>query len=179
MKNPERRAFHRLCLFTGARPGELTRALVEDVAGGVIVLRDTKTAPVVEIPISEQIARELEALMDARTRMGMARTRFLFPAESEAGCIKEWREDRATLSYWGNSGLHTFKTIATALNVSDIISDILQGRQLHKHGMAGRGYINKAELGPTLRAAEALISAEIDRLLGAGSDSADARAAAA
>ena len=168
LKNPLRRAFQRLCLFTGARPGELTGALAEDVADDVLVLRDTKTAPVVEIPITEQIARELAALREARVAMGMAGSRFLFPAESECGYITEWREKREVLRYWGNSGRHSFKTIATALNVSDIISDILQGRQLQRHGMAGRGYINKAELGPTLRAAAMRISAEIDRLLGAG-----------
>ena len=168
MKNPVRQAFQRLCLFTGARPGELARALAEDVADGVLVLRDTKTAAVVEIPITDQIARELAALSDARAAMGMAGSRFLFPAESECGYIAEWREKRSVLSHWGNSGRHSFKTIATALNVSDIISDVLQGRQLQKSGMAGRGYINKSELGPTLRAAAMRISAEIDRLLGAG-----------
>jgi hypothetical protein len=53
--------------------------------------------------------------------------------------------------------------------VNDLLSDILQGRQLKRSGLAGRGYINKAALLYTgLLEAQRRISAEMTRRFQAG-----------
>ena len=54
--NPIRASYHKLCLFTGARPGELARSRWQDVdvRGRTLTLHDIKTAPDIVIPLSRE-----------------------------------------------------------------------------------------------------------------------------
>jgi hypothetical protein len=48
-----------------------------------------------------------------------------FPADSESGHVSEAKEDRDTLSKWGNDLRQTFRTIATGAGVSEFDAELL------------------------------------------------------
>jgi hypothetical protein len=50
------------------------------------------------------------------------------------------------------------------LGINELVLDVCEGRTLLKSGMAGRGYIDRGELGPKVREAQETINREIDRL---------------
>ena len=62
-RNPFRAGFHILCLRTGCRPGELSRAKWSDIERGVLVLPETH---LVEVPLCPQIDEELERMRNLR-----------------------------------------------------------------------------------------------------------------
>jgi hypothetical protein len=55
--------------------------------------------------------------------------------------------------------------------IDEIVLDVLEGRSLLKSSLAGRGYIDRSELGPKVRAAQHTINHEIDRLFGYSANS--------
>ena len=59
---------------------------------------------------------------------------------------------------------HTHKTIGTVLGINELVLDVCEGRTLLKSGMAGRGYIDRGELGPKVREAQQSINDRIDEL---------------
>ncbi len=85
-QNPVRAAFHRLCLFTGMRPGELQRAEWKDLnlTRRVLVLHKTKTGGSIEIPLTLQIVRELRRARDAG-RVLYPTSPFVFSGHSKSG----------------------------------------------------------------------------------------------
>jgi hypothetical protein len=68
---------------------------------------------------------------------------WVFPADSESGHIAETKEDRQTLSKWGNELRQTFRTIVTAAGVSE-----LDAKLLMNHSIPGvnAGYITRDKL---------------------------------
>ena len=163
--NPVRASFHTLCLLLGTRPGELARASWSnyDAAREVLVLEDSKKG-LYEIPLSRQAIAEIDALRDVGAMLH-PNSPWLFPAESKSGHIERCSEPKKKLSHSGNSGRHSFKTIATVIGISDLQSDVLQGRSLLKAGLAGRGYIGRSELTEPLRIAVQKINDEMERLM--------------
>ena len=65
---------------------------------------------------------------------------WIFPADSDAGHLVEQKEDRATLSKWGNDLRQSFRTIATAAGVSEFDAKLLMN-----HAIPGvnAGYITR------------------------------------
>lgn len=68
---------------------------------------------------------------------------WLFPADSATGHLVEHKEDRATLSKWGNELRQTYRTVATPAGVSE-----LDARMLMNHSVPGvnSGYITRHKL---------------------------------
>jgi hypothetical protein len=90
---------------------------------------------------------------------------WLFPADSESGHIAETKEDRDTLSKWGNDLRQTFRTIATAAGVSEIDAKLLMN-----HAIPGvnAGYITRHKLlEDHLRSQQQTISSAVFALLDA------------
>jgi integrase len=172
---PIRASFQILNLRLGTRPGELARAKWEDFdwQRDVLVLPETKTH-LVEVPLTDQIRAELELVRVAGQDL-FPGSPYVFPANSATGYIRELMEQKAVLSHSGNCGRHTHHTIGTVLGVQhgidEIVLDVLEGRSLLKSSLAGRGYIDRSELGPKVRAAQHTINHEIDRLFGYSANS--------
>lgn len=164
-----RASFAVLNLRLGTRPGELGRAKWSDIDWDrkVLVLPETKTE-LVEVPLTHQILAELERARE----MGAAypRTPYIFPARGKTSHLKRLAEAKELLSHSGNCGRHTHHTIGTFLGIQhgidELTLDVLEGRSLLKVGAdAGRGYIDRIELGPKIRAAQQAINDRIDVLL--------------
>jgi hypothetical protein len=68
---------------------------------------------------------------------------WVFPADSGFGHIAETKEDRNTLSKWGNDLRQTFRTIATVAGVSEFDAKLLMN-----HAIPGvnAGYITRHKL---------------------------------
>ncbi len=161
-RNPLRAGFQFLCLRTGCRPGELSRAKFPDIERGVLVLPETKTH-LVEVPLCPQIDAEIEKMRELRDSLWPS-SPFIFPTGPDAH-LKRLTEPKDVLSHSGNSGRHSHHSIGTVLGISELVLDVLEGRTLLKSGMAGRGYIDRSELGPNVRAAQVAINDRIDELL--------------
>ena len=150
--NPIRASYHLLCLFTGARPGELARSRWQDVdvRGRTLTLHDIKTAPDIVIPLSREIVAELRRVRDAG-RMLYPGCPWIFPADSARGYIVRWAEKRSVLAHWGNAGRHSHRTIAAALGIDLVTSRLLLGHTLTGISL---GYVTRAALiGTSLRGA--------------------------
>jgi hypothetical protein len=68
---------------------------------------------------------------------------WIFPADSAAGHITETKEDRDTLSKWGNDLRQTFRTIATSTGVSEFDAKLLMN---HAIPDVNAGYITRHKL---------------------------------
>jgi hypothetical protein len=55
---------------------------------------------------------------------------WIFPADSDSGHLVEQKEDRATLSKWGNDLRQSFRTIATAAGVSEFDAKLLMNHAI-------------------------------------------------
>jgi len=163
VKSPIRASYHALCLRLGARPGELAVRQWSDVDFDrrIITFPETKTH-LVEIPLTEQCIAELNRLKET-TRVLYSRSTHLFPAR-DGKCLSRYTELKNTLAYSGNCGRHSHHTIGVVLGIEELVLDTLEGRSLLKAGLAGRGYIERSELGPKIRAAQQLINDRIDEL---------------
>ncbi len=168
-KSPLRASFAVLNLRLGTRPGELARAKWSDVDWDrkVLVLPETKTE-LVEVPLTDQILQELKLVREAGA--AYPGTAYIFPARGRTGHLMQFTEPKKALSHSGNSGRHTHHTIGTLLGpqcgIDEMTLDVLEGRSLLKAGAgAGRGYIDRIELGPKVRIAQQAINDRIDELL--------------
>jgi hypothetical protein len=88
------------------RKGRKPTAQAQAAKRRVLVITDTKAAPVVEIPLTIPIVRELRKARDA-ARMVDPRTPWIFPSyTSESGHLVMWQRDREELGHFGNAGRH-------------------------------------------------------------------------
>jgi integrase len=160
-KSPGRAAFQMLLLRLGCRPGELASAkwVQVDFEKKLFWIPVSKTESY-EQPLSKQAIAELRALEAMRVHG----EDHIFPARGKAGHLTRIQEKEA-LSHSSNEMRHTHHTIGTVLEVNELVLDVLEGRSLLKSGAAGRGYVDKGELGPKVRAAQAAINDQIDTLL--------------
>lgn len=69
--------------------------------------------------------------------------KWIFPGDSESGHLAETKEDRDTLSKWGNDLRQTFRTIATAAGVSEFDAKLLMN---HSIPGANAGYVTRHKL---------------------------------
>ncbi|QXQ06949.1 hypothetical protein KX816_02480 [Sphingosinicellaceae bacterium] len=97
-----------------------------------------------DIPLSREMIR---CLMRAR-RFGrqmhpIHATNWVFPADSGSGHLVEQKEDRDSLSKWGNDLRQSFRTLAQAAGVSEF-----DARLLMNHAVPGvnAGYITRHKL---------------------------------
>jgi hypothetical protein len=69
--------------------------------------------------------------------------KWIFPGDSESGHLAETKEDRDTLSKWGNDLRQTFRTIATAAGVSEFDAKLLMN---HSIPGVNAGYVTRHKL---------------------------------
>ena len=165
-QNPIRRAFHRLCVFTGCRPGELARARWEDV--------DCKKRTLT-IRGSAKIGKTKKNIVDADVgchRPGVkgardahkifdANSPWVFPAVSAHGHLGHWHDPG--LQWAGNSGRHSHRTISADLGIDPLSARLLLGHSVRD---VSEGYVTTALLtGSSLRGAQRRISRRILELM--------------
>ena len=148
LDNPIRREFHLFTLLSGSRP----TALQEIRPGHINFRRRTlhiskpkggkKRA--FDIPLSrEMILCLVRAIRFGKKMYPSQAGEWVFPADSESGHIAETKENRDTLSKWGNDLRQTFRTIATSSGVSEFDAKLLMN-----HAIPGvnAGYITRHKL---------------------------------
>jgi integrase len=136
IENPVRGAFHRLCPLTGCRPSELARLKTADVdfEKHQLIIGHTKPGIDLTIPTSPEIEKELRAAVTG--------SQWMFPsARGASGHLSSWREDG--LTWCGNAGRHSYRTVAASLGCDELSIRLLQG-----HALSGisQGYITRSLL---------------------------------
>ena len=148
LDNPVRREFHLFTLLSGSRPAALRNARLEhiDLQRRVLHLPNPKGGArrAFDIPLSRQLILCLVRVIRAgRIMYPVQSQQWLFPSDSETGCMREQKEPRKRLSKWGNDLRQTYRTIAAAAGVSEI-----DCRLLMNHAIQGvnAGYISRHKL---------------------------------
>jgi site-specific recombinase XerD len=169
LDNPVRREFHLLTLLSGSR----TTALREVKPGHVDFRRRTlhiekpkggrKRA--FDIPLSrEMVLCLIRAIRFGRQMYPSQAQEWVFPGDSESGHLAETKEDRGTLSKWGNDLRQTFRTIAAVAGVSEFDAKLLMN---HSIPGVNAGYITRQKLlEDHLRSQQQAISAAVFSGLG-------------
>jgi site-specific recombinase XerD len=146
--NPIRREFHLFTLLSGCRP----TALQEIQPSHVNFRRRMVHIPkpkggakrAFDIPMSrEMVLCLVRAIRFGRQMYPSQAAEWIFPADSASGHIVEQKEDRATLSKWGNDLRQSFRTIATAAGVSEFDAKLLMN---HTIPGVNAGYITRHKL---------------------------------
>ncbi|WMS42296.1 integrase arm-type DNA-binding domain-containing protein [Acuticoccus sp. MNP-M23] len=165
LDNPLRRAFHALTLLTGSRPGALAEARWEhiDLARRTLFIPRPKGGErrAFKVPLSREASRCLILARRAGAVL-FPGSPWIFPAQSKSGHIEEWREDRNTLSHWGNDLRQSFRTFAATAGVPKTDSMALMN---HAFGDVHDGYLTLRAM-THLRAEQQRISTHVRRLGG-------------
>jgi integrase len=148
LDNPIRREFHLFTLLSGCRPTALQELQPCHVNFRQRMLHIPKpkggAKRAFDIPLSREMALCLvRAIRFGRQMYPVQAAEWIFPADSESGHLVEQKEDRATLSKWGNDLRQSFRTIATAAGVSEFDAKLLMN-----HAIPGvnAGYITRHKL---------------------------------
>jgi integrase len=165
--SPLRAAYHRFCVLTGMRPGEAARLPWEAIncVARTIMIGKSKTGADITIPMSSAIARELAKARDAGRELWEERSRvWVFPARGVAGHLTNWQENHRQLDYLGDSGRHTYRTVAADLGIDDLTIHLLMGHSLRT---VSQGYITRSVMvaGTSLRSAQRRISQRVVELM--------------
>jgi len=148
LPNPLRREFHLLTLLSGSRPTALKTIRVDHVDLRQRLIRIPKPKggeqKAFDIPLSRPMVRCIIRTIRLGRIMQPEQARlWLFPAESETGHLAEHKEDRGTLSKWGNDLRQSYRTLAQAAGVSELDIHLLMN-----HSLPGvnAGYITRDRL---------------------------------
>jgi integrase len=168
LENPVRREFHLFTLLSGCRPSALQEVQPHHVNFRRRILHIPKpkggAKRAFDIPLSrEMILCLVRVIRFGRQIYPSRATRWIFPADSDSGHLVEQKEDRATLSKWGNDLRQSFRTIATAAGVSEFDAKLLMN-----HAIPGvnAGYITRHKLlEDHLRAQQQQISSAVFAVL--------------
>jgi site-specific recombinase XerD len=148
LDNPIRREFHLFTLLSGCRPTALQEIQPRHVNFGLRMVHIPKpkggSKRAFDIPLSrEMVLCLVRAMRFGRQMYPSQAAEWVFPADSASGHLVEQKEDRATLSKWGNDLRQSFRTIATAAGVSEFDAKLLMN-----HAIPGvnAGYITRHKL---------------------------------
>lgn len=147
LDNPIRREFHLFTLLSACRPAALKEVKPRhiDLRRRVVHIPRPKGGAdrAFDIPLSRQMICCLMRAMRFGRKMHPTAAEWIFAADSAAGHLVEQKENRGTLSKWGNDLRQTFRTIATAAGVSEF-----DARLLMNHAIPGvnAGYITRHKL---------------------------------
>jgi site-specific recombinase XerD len=148
LDNPVRREFHLFTLLSGSRPTALQEVKPSHIDFRRRTLHISKPKGgkkrAFDIPLSrEMILCLIRAIRFGRRMYPTQAQDWVFPADSESGHVSETKEDRDTLSKWGNDLRQTFRTIATGAGVSEFDAKLLMN-----HAVPGvnAGYITRHKL---------------------------------
>jgi integrase len=148
LDNPIRREFHLFTLLSGSRPAALQEVKPSHIDFRRRTLHISKPKGgkkrAFDIPLSRQmILCLIRALRFGRKMYPTQAQNWVFPADGESGHLSETKEDRDTLSKWGNDLRQTFRTIATGAGVSEFDAKLLMN-----HAVPGvnAGYVTRHKL---------------------------------
>jgi integrase len=148
LDNPIRREFHLFTLLSGCRPTALQGIHPSHVNFGRRMVHIPKpkggAKRAFDIPLSrEMVLCVVRAMRFGRKMYPSQAAEWIFPADSASGHLVAQKEDRATLSKWGNDLRQSFRTIATAAGVSEFDAKLLMN-----HAIPGvnAGYITRHKL---------------------------------
>ena len=148
LDNPIRREFHLFTLLSGCRPTALQETTPSNIDFKRRILHIPRpkggSKRAFDIPLSREMIRCLIRVIRFGQQMHPSHARgWIFPADSVSGHIVEQKEDRATLSKWGNDLRQSFRTIAAAAGVSEFDAKLLMN-----HAIPGvnAGYITRPKL---------------------------------
>jgi integrase len=169
IENPVRREFHLFTLLSGCRPAALQEIQPSHIDFQRRIVHIPKPKGGVkrafDIPLSrEMILCLIRVIRFGRQMYPSKAGDWLFPGDSASGHLAEGKEDRATLSKWGNDLRQSFRTIATAAGVSEFDAKLLMN-----HAIPGvnAGYITRHKLLENhLRCQEQAISSAVFAGLG-------------
>jgi integrase len=148
VNNPIRREFHLFILLSGSRPDALKRTRIEHLNFQARILHIPKPkggeVKAFDIPLSRAMIRCLIRVI----RLGRAlypnhALEWLFPAESTSGHLVEHKEDRGTLSKWGNDLRQTYRTVAQTTGIANLDIHLLMN---HSVPGVNAGYVNRNKL---------------------------------
>jgi site-specific recombinase XerD len=169
LDNPVRREFHLLMLLSGSRPTALQEIPPSHIDFRRRMLHIPKpkggTKRAFDIPLSrEMILCLIRAIRFGRAMYPSQALEWVFPADSASGHLAETKENRDTLSKWGNDLRQTFRTVAAAAGVSEIDAKLLMN-----HAVPGvnAGYITRHKLFGHLHRQQQAISSAVFAALGA------------
>jgi site-specific recombinase XerD len=148
LDNPIRREFHLFSLLSGCRPTALQEIQPAHVNFGRRMVHIPKpkggSKRAFDIPLSREIVLCLvRAIRFGRQMFPLQAAEWIFPADSASGHLVEQKEDRATLSKWGNDLRQSFRTIGTAAGVSEFDAKLLMN---HSIPGVNAGYITRHRL---------------------------------
>jgi hypothetical protein len=169
LSNPMRREFHLLTLLTGSRPTALKTIRIEHIDFKTRLLHIPKpkggTDKAFDIPMSHAIMRcIIREIRVARVMFPVQSEYWLFPAESAEGHMYEHKEERTTLSKWGNDLRQTYRTLGQVAEISELDIHLLMNHSLRG---VNAGYITRDKLlRGHLRAQQERISSLVVATLG-------------
>jgi hypothetical protein len=85
----------------------------------------------------------IRAIRFGRQMYPLQAQKWVFPGDSKSGHLAETKEDRDTLSKWGNDLRQTFRTIAAAAGVSEFDAKLLMN---HSIPGVNAGYVTRHKL---------------------------------
>lgn len=161
LRNPIRREFHLFTVLCGSRPTALKMAKIEhlNLRDRVLHIPSPKggAKKAFDIPLSRPMIRCLVRAMRAGSMLHPeAAKTWIFAADSEEGHIVEQKENRSTLSKWGNDLRHTYRTLGQAAGLSPVDMHLLMN---HSVKGVNEGYITRSKLlNDHLRASQQTLS---------------------
>jgi len=161
LRNPIRREFHLFTVLCGSRPTALKTAKIEHLSfrDRVLHIPSPKggAKKAFDIPLSRPMIRCLLRAMRAGSMLHPeAAETWIFAADSEEGHIVEQKENRGTLSKWGNDLRHTYRTLGQAAGLSPVDMHLLMN---HSVKGVNEGYITRSKLlNDHLRASQQTLS---------------------
>ena len=116
LNNPVRREFHLFTLLSGSRPTALQEIKPSHINFGRRMMHIPKpkggAKRAFDIPLSrEMVLCLVRAMRFGRQMYPSQAAEWIFAADSASGHLVEQKEDRATLSKWGNDLRQSFRTI--------------------------------------------------------------------
>lgn len=146
--NPVRREFHLLTLLSGSRPEALKAVRVSDLdlKNRILHMAKPKGGEIkaFDIPLSRAMMESIFRLRRIGPIIYPQNGRdWLFPSDAPCGHLREHKEDRSLLGYWGNDLRQTYRTLAQAAEISDVDIHLLMN-----HSLPGvnAGYITRSKL---------------------------------
>jgi integrase len=162
IESPTRKAFQKINLLCGNRPGELSKLKWRDVLPRErnFVIRGSKTDSDIRVPMSAAIAREFKRARDA-AKADKIESDYVFPARADGHIVKF---DCDSLPAHGMALRRTWRTVAADAGIDELIAHFCLG---HVPAGISRGYVSKMMLasGQGMRAAQRAVSKRIVGLL--------------
>jgi integrase len=162
IESPTRKAFQKINLLCGARPGELARLKWVDVLPRErrFMIRNAKARADIAVLLSVPIARELRRARDAARADGVE-SEYVFAARAGGHIVKT---DCDGLPAHGMMFRRTWRTIAADIGVDELIAHFLLG---HRPLGISPGYVAKRllESGGAMRKGQRDVSRRIETLL--------------